>query len=192
MLTCREGPESTSIYLDCYFQRPHLIASSENPICRRNLSNKSPMLHHSCTSFDVERDKPFLILAEPQNNTEESEERYFCPYFSSNVGFPPVPSCWGFVPNNLPAYAGRPVFFEGVQPEDPFARQKQAWHSGFLEEMLDCLRSTTIIWLLNPGEEWQLLVGPSCLLFESFPHREALFEALGADPSVLEAGSLCS
>ena len=46
---------------------------------------------------------------------------------------------YGFVPNNLPAYAGRPVFFEGVQPEDPFARQKQA-----------------------------------------------LFEALGADPSVLE------
>jgi len=33
---------------------------------------------------------------------------------------------YGFVPNNMPAYAGRPVFFEGVQAEDPMARQKQA------------------------------------------------------------------
>ncbi|CAL1128102.1 unnamed protein product [Cladocopium goreaui] len=46
---------------------------------------------------------------------------------------------YGFVPNNLPAYAGRPLFFEGVQPDDPLSRQKQA-----------------------------------------------LFEALGADPAVLE------
>ncbi|CAE7387312.1 MCA1 [Symbiodinium sp. CCMP2456] len=33
---------------------------------------------------------------------------------------------YGFVPNNMPAYAGRPVFFEGVKAEDPMARQKQA------------------------------------------------------------------
>ncbi|CAE7743059.1 SETD3 [Symbiodinium pilosum] len=33
---------------------------------------------------------------------------------------------YGFVPNNMPAYAGRPVFFEGVQAADPMARQKQA------------------------------------------------------------------
>eukprot|EP00913_Durusdinium_trenchii_P006982 g6567.t1 len=46
---------------------------------------------------------------------------------------------YGFVPNNLPAYAGRPVFFEGVSAEDGMAKQKQA-----------------------------------------------LFEALGADPTVLE------
>jgi len=33
---------------------------------------------------------------------------------------------YGFVPNNMPAYAGRPVFFEGVQEGDPLSRQKQA------------------------------------------------------------------
>ena len=33
---------------------------------------------------------------------------------------------YGFVPNNVPAYAGRPIFFEGVKESDPLARQKQA------------------------------------------------------------------
>lgn len=64
----QQGPK---VYFNSPWQLLSVTSSyclSENPIYRRNLSNRSPMLHHSCTSFDVGRDKPFLILAEPQNN----------------------------------------------------------------------------------------------------------------------------
>lgn len=125
------------------------------------------MLHHSCTSFDVGRNKPFLLLAEPQNNTE-------------NVGFPRSPFLLRFCSKQLACLCWETSVFWG----------SAAWRP-------NCQTETGVtFWIFTAEEIWRNLG-----LFEIHDNeppnpvdqcKKALFEALGADPSVLEAGSLWS